>query len=351
MKICQTNKQNERQRLMSNEVDILENEIREKYPEVLEILLRDHTTQKNIFWATDNYREFGNGYEYDSPILPELITGERGHIIMPRVKKDKLLQQIRVRDMAEVFTPLWICNAQNNLIDEAWFGRKNVFNTEIVTSDGSHSWKTNPEKIVFPDNKTWKDYVRDTRLEITCGEAPYVTSRYDTTTGEYIPVEKRIGILDRKLRIINENVDTSGGWLEAAQTAYKNTYAFEWQGDSLLLAREAMLYTFIDNYSLKFQQQPQIRSIRYIAYIISWNVWQMDGLKGVVPNSCHSKISTETNLFGETSSIEMPCKGCVNDNIHQHNGIYCLIKDWGAKDPETKKKGRKIKFTELIKKT
>jgi len=38
---------------MSNEVDILENEIRNKYPEVLEILLRDHTTQKNIFWATD----------------------------------------------------------------------------------------------------------------------------------------------------------------------------------------------------------------------------------------------------------------------------------------------------------
>jgi hypothetical protein len=88
---------------MSNEVDILENEIRNKYPEVLEILLRDHTTQKNIFWATDNYREFGSGYEYDSPILPELITGERGHIIMPRVKKDKLLQQMRVRDMAEVF--------------------------------------------------------------------------------------------------------------------------------------------------------------------------------------------------------------------------------------------------------
>jgi len=72
---------------------------------------------------------------------------------MPRVKKDKLLQQIRVRDMAEVFTPLWICNAQNNFIDEAWFGRKNVFNTEIVNPDGFHSWKTNPDKISFPENK------------------------------------------------------------------------------------------------------------------------------------------------------------------------------------------------------
>ena len=333
---------------MSNEVDILENEIRNKYPEVLEILLRDHTTQKNIFWATNNYRELGRGYEYDSPILPELITGERGHIIMPRVKKDKLLQQMRIRDMAEVFTPLWICNAQNNLIDDAWFGRKNVFNTEVIIFDGSHSWKPNPVKITFPDNKTWKDYVRDTRLEMTCGEAPYITSRYDTTTGEYIPVERRIGILDRKLRVINENVDTSGEWLDATQTAYKNTYAFEWQGDSLLLAREAMLYTFIDNYFLKFQKQPQLKSIRYIAYIISWNVWQMDGLKGVVPNSCSTKIVTEANLFGESALKEIPCKGCVNDNIHQHNGIYCLIKDWGAKNAETNKKGKKIKFVDLI---
>jgi hypothetical protein len=342
---------NRNMRSVSNEVDILENEIREQYPEVLEILLRDHTTQKNIFWATDDYLEFGNGYEYNSPILPELITGERGNIIMPRVKKDKLLQQIRVRDMAEVFTPLWICNAQNNLIDDAWFGQKNIFNIEVVNKDGSHSWITNPEKITFPKGKTWKHYVRDTRLEITCGEAPYITSRYDTTTGEYIPVENRIGLLDRKLRVVSENVDTSGEWLEAAQTAYKNTYAFEWQGDSLLLAREAMLYTFIDNYTKKFKKPPLLKSIRYIAYIISWNVWQMDGLKGVVPNSCSTKITKETNLFGEITIKETPCEGCLKDNIWQHNGIYCLIKDWRVKDKETNKTGRKIRFIDLIKKT
>lgn len=342
---------NRNMRSVSNEVDILENEIREQYPEVLEILLRDHTTQKNIFWATDDYLEFGNGYEYNSPILPELITGERGNIIMPRVKKDKLLQQIRVRDMAEVFTPLWICNAQNNLIDDAWFGQKNIFNIEVVNKDGSHSWITNPEKITFPKGKTWKHYVRDTRLEITCGEAPYITSRYDTTTGEYIPVENRIGLLDRKLRVVSENVDTSGEWLEAAQTAYKNTYAFEWQGDSLLLAREAMLYTFIDNYTKKFKKPPLLKSIRYIAYIISWNVWQMDGLKGVVPNSCSTKITKETNLFGEITIKETPCEGCLKDNFWQHNGIYCLIKDWRVKDKETNKTGRKIRFIDLIKKT
>jgi hypothetical protein len=336
---------------MSNEVDILENDIHQQYPEVLEILLRDHTTKKNIFWATDNYNDLGKGYEFLSPILPELITGEKGNVIMPRVQKDKILQQMRVRDMAEVFTPSWICNAQNNIIDEAWFGRKNVFNTEITHSDNSQLWKTNKDKITFPDSKTWKHYVRDPRLEMTCGEAPYTTSRYDATTGESITIENRIGLLDRKLRVINENTETSNEWLEAAQTAYKNTYAFEFQGDSLLIAREAMLYTFIENYKYKFEKEPLLKSIQYIAYIISWNVWQMDGLKGVVPNSCGDKTTTSTNLFGETENTVKPCEGCKNDNIRQHNGIYCLVKDWNNKDIETGSKGRKIRFIDLIKKT
>jgi len=333
-------------RVSNNEVDIKENDIREQYPEVLETLLRDHTTQNNIFWATDNYQYLGNGYEFTSLILPELITGENGNVIMPRVQKDKDMQQSRVRDMAEVFTPSWICNAQNNLIDNAWFGRENVFNTEITDPDGSHTWQDNPKKITFPEGKTWKHYVRDTRLEMTCGEAPYITSRYDTTTGEFIPIENRIGLLDRKLRVVSENTETTGDWLEAAQTAYKNTYAYEWQGDSLLLAREAMLYTFIENYEKKFSSQPLLKSIQYIAYIISWNVWQMDGLKGIVPNSCHDEVTTE--LFGDETIT--PCYGCKTDNIRRHNGIYCLLKDWSNKDPETNKKGRKIKFIDLMKK-
>ena len=332
-----------------NEVDIKENDIREQYPEVLETLLRDHTTKKNILWATSNYIHLGDCYAYSSPILSEYITGDNGNVIMPRVQKDKELQQTRVRDMAEVFTPSWICNAQNNLIDNAWFGQENIFNTEVLNSDGSHSWKLNSNKIAFPEGKSWKHYVRDTRLEMTCGEAPYITSRYDTTTGEFIPVENRIGLLDRKLRVINENVDKSGLWLKAAQEAYKNTYAFEWQGDSLLLAREAMLYTFIENYELMFGKQPALESIKYIAYIISWNVWQMDGLKGVIPGSCSEKKDLVPDLFGEKEIIR-PCDGCKSDNILKHNGIYCLIKDWANKDLETGKKGRKIRFVDLMKK-
>ena len=119
---------------MPVEVDILEDSIFRLSPELLNILLKDHTTskediQRNIFWATSDYEYLGEGYQYDSPILPCLITGDNGHVIMPRILKSRDTQTARSQEMAEVFTPSWICNAQNNLIDEAWFGRKDVFNT------------------------------------------------------------------------------------------------------------------------------------------------------------------------------------------------------------------------------
>ena len=163
--------------IVANIADILENDILRASPELLDTLLKDHTTSRgdavcNIFWATSDYEHLGAGYGYNDPILPELITGGNGQVIMSRILKHKDTQSARVRDMAEVFTPSWVCNAQNNLIDEAWFSRKDVFNTEYTSEDGTHGWKTNPDKITFPEGKTWKDYVRDTRLEITCGGLP-----------------------------------------------------------------------------------------------------------------------------------------------------------------------------------
>lgn len=326
---------------MAETIDINEDLILNYDAEVLDTLLRDHTTQRNIFWATSDYEGIGEGFEYGSPILPELITGKYIKVIRPRTLKARELQSARVREMAEVFTPSWVCNAQNNLIDEAWFGRKDVFNHEIRLYDGTPSWVVNPDPITFPKGKTWKDYVRDTRLEMACGEAPYLVSLYDTTTGEHIPIERRIGLLDRKLRVVSENTETTGDWLDWAQEAYKSLYAFEWQGDSLLLAREALFYSFTDYYRHKFDTEPLKKSVKYIAYIISWNVFQMDGLKCVIPNSCEPETE---DLFG--NKVKQPCKGCKDGTIHGHNGIAVLVRDWHVKDKEK----QKITFSSLIKK-
>ena len=106
------------------QIDIYENEIFELSPELLSMLLIDRTLssencQVNIFWATNNYANLGDGYQYSDQITLEAITGKNGDVIKPRAVKSREMQQKRSREMAEVFTPSWICNKQNNLVDNA----------------------------------------------------------------------------------------------------------------------------------------------------------------------------------------------------------------------------------------
>lgn len=327
-------------------MDILENDILEQYPSVLELLLLDQTSKNNILWATSNYLEFNEAYTPDSTIQVENITGQNGKLIMPRVKKTSHVQLSRVKEKAEVFTPSWVCNAQNNLVDNAWFARENVFNFEF--QDGSQNfWKSNTKKIKFPKEKSWKDYVKSIRLEISCGEAPYLVSRYDTTTGNFIKIWDRIGVLDRKLRVISENCSTTDEWLKYTMIAFQSTYGYEWQGDSLLLARESLLFTFIDFFKEKFKELPPVESIEKISYIVSWNIWQMDGLKGVIPKSCTENIEKITNLFGEKETITHVCEGCKKNDVTRHNGIYANVMDWTQEKNEGEI-GKIVRFIDLL---
>ena len=154
-------------------VDIIEQLIANKSMDLLKTLLRDKTTGQYIKWATDNYLDYGLSYIPEAQIKPELIIGNYTSIIQPRVSKSSDEQLKRTREKAEIFTPAWIVNKQNNLIDDIWFERENVFN--FVENE---KWLSTNEKIVFPKNKTWKDYVDLKRMEMCCGEAPYLVTRY-----------------------------------------------------------------------------------------------------------------------------------------------------------------------------
>lgn len=173
--------------------------------------------------------------------------------IQPRVEKAAEEQFARTRKKAEVFTPSWIANKMNNHCDEEWFGRKNAFNTE---TENGEKWVTNQFPIQFDGKTTWKGYVDSRRLEITCGEAPYIVSRYDAATGKIIPIADRIGILDRKLRVVHENAADGEEWLKWAIRALQSSYGYEFQGDKLLIARVNVLVTFVENYTLRFDSQP-----------------------------------------------------------------------------------------------
>jgi hypothetical protein len=318
-------------------IDVLEESVRALGHELLDILLLDRTTRKNILWATADYVSQGDGFGELCEITPELVTGQYAALIQPRITKSQNAKISRTRDRAEVFTPSWICNKQNNLVDAQWFGRNSVFNVEA-----EKSWSATIEPISFEGIKSgWHKYVDARRLEISCGEAPYLVSRYDTVTGEKIPLSQRIGLLDRKMRVVYENAETAEEWLTWAQRAFESVYGFEYQGDNLLLARENLLYSYIEYYQQKFHQMPGIPLLRQISRIISWNIWQMDGLKYVVPGSCKPVENPQLVLsaFWDDDEISTEdinqCPGCARGNIYRHTGIYCKIMDWRSKRSRT----------------
>lgn len=309
-------------------VDISETWLWEKYPAAFAMLLLDHTTGENIYWATDSYESLGIGYRFHDAILPEAITGVNRNIVQPRALKSKDEQTRRSKDKGEVFTPTWVCNAQNNLVDNEWFGRSGAFNIE---SEDSRSWNVSSGPIEFPDDegRNWQAYVKSPRLEITCGEAPYLASRYDTTTGEYIPVERRVGLLDRKLRVISENVHTSKEWREWARIALQNTYGYEWQGDSLLIARESLLFTVLEFYHHKFGKHYPGQGIKGLAYVISWNIWQMDGLKYGLPGyEPAEKYEKESELQG---TLDFGFNEIPTGELAPRQRL-CRYKDWALED-------------------
>jgi len=315
-------------------IDIKEDELLALGSGILDTLLLDRTTGENIIWATDDYASKGDAYTFFQHITPELITGENANVIQPQVAKSAEERKWRTRKMAEVFTPSWVCNNMNNAVDEKWFERKPVFNAVFKEGD-RHLWTPTTEKVTFPDGKSWQEYVSMAMIEITCGEAPFLASRYDTVSGEAITdLSKRIGWLDRKMRIVNENTTTHADWLYWVKMAYKGTFGFEWQGDNLLLARENLLVSFFDYHENRFCEEPAIEQVKEIADIISWNIFQMDGLKFVIPRSCHSHIEESKDLIsGVVIHKEIPCPGCKKGLIHRHNGIYVKMMDWDTGKP------------------
>lgn len=274
-----------------------------RYPTfILKTLLCDRTTGRNIIWADNEYEALGDGHMGDDEITVEKITGMNSGVIKPRIAKEQEKQSQRTKSRAEVFTPSWLCNQMNNDLDEAWFGRRDVFNTEAVADDGAKTWTAANGPIEFPKLKGrgWHAYVEAPRLEITCGEAPFVCSRYDTVTGDELPVCERVGFLDRKLRVVTEKTKTRKEWVRRALDALKATYGFEYQGDNLLIARINVLETFAEHLRDRWGSDPEQDELERAAWIVSWNFWQMNGFTDAVPtNKMGTEVESTLGTFEE----------------------------------------------------
>lgn len=270
-------------------VDISEEGIANDSGTLLTILLKDRTTNKNIVWASPSYEGMGKPFCANQHIKKNLIIGPYDSIIQPRVAKNKRNQEIRTRKRGEVFTPPWLVDKQ----------------VSIVLSEIG--------------NISFESYIALRWLELACGEGPYIVTRYDSITGDIIHVEKRVGFLDRKLQRIAVEVTTEQDFIKWSKIAYESSYGYELQGDSLLLARENLLLSFCEHYNYKFGKLPTMKVIKQIATIISYNIFQMNGLTKQTPYSDDSKSNIQLNLFDE-----------VNDR-GKKGDIFTLVKDWRKK--------------------
>ena len=306
---------------------------------VLPILLQDKSTKRNVIWATDPPEALRDETDDKSEITIPQLQQMGYEAILPRMMKQADTQQERTRKKGEVFSPAWVCNKMNNALDTDWFGPdapKNLFTEELP-----QSWQTTPGPVLFDESHTWEKYVDSRRLEVTCGEAPFLASRYDAATGEMIPVGDRIGILDRKLRVVNENTADEEKWFKWAVRAMQSTYGYEYQGDNLLLARTNLLLTFAEYLQARWERLPTTKELHTVANIIAWNVWQMDGLHLSVPGGKPQPETEQLDLFSMFGAAE-----------EQTPAISCKVKDWRSnktQDFETIQEGStSMKFDYVI---
>ncbi len=294
---------------------------------LLEPLLKDKATKGNILWATDAYALCGSGYGRGEEIRTRRITGENSDLIKTRARREMEQRTERTRQHAEVFTPLRIVKKMNDAADEQWFSRKAGF------------WKlTSRGKVSFTREKTWKKYADARRMEITCGEAPFLVTRYDVETGEALPIEDRTGLLDRKLRVVSENTADIDEWKTWALRAVQSIYGYELQGDNLLIARVNLLCSVEEHMVHRWRQKPDRAWLEKLCNVVCWNLWQMDGLRGCVPAEPEpaeeqlSLFSPEPrfdreSLFGEAEDKEIVCR--LFDWRGDHSISYKALREKG----------------------
>lgn len=311
-------------------------------PEVqtaLPVLLQDKSTKRNIIWATDPPEALRDVADDKSEITIPQLQQMGYEAILPRIMKQADTRQERTRKKGEVFSPAWVCNKMNNALDADWFGPGAPKN--LLTEELPQSWQITSEPVPFDNSHKWEKYVDSRRLEVTCGEAPFLASRYDAATGEMIPVGRRIGILDRKLRVVNENTSMEADWLKWAIRAMQSTYGYEYQGDNLLLARTNLLLTFAEYLQARWERLPTTKELHTVANIIAWNVWQMDGLHLSVPGGKPQPETEQLDFFSMFGAAE-----------EQPPAVSCKVKDWRSnktQDFETIQEGStSMKFDYVI---
>ena len=223
---------------------------------ILNILLKDKTTNKNILNTNNN-----SFIPYSS--IPELV---------PRSLRDKKVNKDRSKSKEEIFTPIKIMSQMNTMVLKDWF-------------ESTSKNKDNNSTNIF------EEYIDSTQMEITCGEGVFLCTRYNSETGEIIKLKNRVGLLDHKLhKLVDSFFNRNTDKIKSKDLFYsyliriaKSMYGYEYQGDSLMMARINNLMSYIEHYYCVFEEEMDGGIVEELTDIISWNIFQMDGLTQCIP--------------------------------------------------------------------
>ncbi|MGX8699376.1 MAG: Eco57I restriction-modification methylase domain-containing protein, partial [bacterium] len=265
-------------------------------------LLGDKATGGRILWATEAYAAGGPLYQPGAEIRAGLLTGENAGLLKTRARRAMEERTARTRRHGEVFTPLWVVKKMLDKADEVWFGRREGFSR--LTEEG---------KVRFTRKRSWQRYVDARRMELTCGEAPFLATRYDVETGEALPVPARLGLLDRKLRAVSENAADREEWKRWAKRALEATYGYELAGDNLVIARVNLLLSVEEHYLARWGEKPEAAWLGRLTNTIVWNLWQMNGLTGRIPVPPRPEAE-QLSLFASAELAQPPAP--------------CRLRDW-----------------------
>ena len=153
-----------------------------RFADLLPLLLRDYATStdadtpagadgsntgvfsRNIVWATQDYEDLG--IHADQQITLDVLNANPG-LITPRTTKARDAQAVRTKERAEIFTPAWLVNFQNDVVDHAW-------STSLVMM---RSWMRLPAYCVRSDQRFPRSTICLTERGKTTWIVGYLKSR------------------------------------------------------------------------------------------------------------------------------------------------------------------------------
>ena len=187
----------------------------------------------NIRLCTRDYPE----HAFDEELTPEFAA-----TFVPRWEKSKAAQRARTKSKAEVFTP-----------------------TALIAHILELTVRECGDGIYSPDK---------TFIEPCMGEGAFLLTRRDQNTGTPIDVPDRVGVLDRKL--LGIDTDDEAKWKTIALTCLSSVYGYEYQGDSLTLARVNVYLTMTEHAAHRGYTWSETE-LDIIAETIARHLWQVDG--------------------------------------------------------------------------